>query len=585
MQKENKNTVSFYRIDRSFFPIKYTNKKIIEDIMGKADGFVEEKELVKNKINEFNISMFYSHSDTSYDKWELFFDGILTEGNNTFNIGKTKKYVGNYLSFAFFFEKEEYIFVIGMGKAYTAIDKYIHNDFGFNLLTCLIKADSNLIKQLTANHLAGSTLEDINFFRTSESFLSQDDFGKIFKQAISQLDREALTKLDMNTGDFELPNCIAKASFMLKAGISFSQIANKLLPAIITILSDPTKINFQINKVKEVTKYHPAYSDLKKELLKKIRSNILDFDFFAPDNSTEFFLAQKYSITKYSKTHVINKYENDLTTIEKLQNALNENKILNFKDQREFDVDIDFIFINAQDHEDNNRLKRSFNLLRGLHGEINFKGNIYFWMNGKFWNVDMDFLKDFNERVFENISNEAYRLSETIAFKDFDLTNNMPEGDYNFNHKDLKNFLSLDKKTPNGVEVCDLLYTGATTTYLIHIKKGFDRNIRDLASQILTAARFLSEDRGKNELLEKLYQDKSGNIDLTNHCSLDEFIDKFRNKLVFVFAISADINILDKSQFESNRSNIAKLEIFELLKQFKDFMPMYDLKIINLPTV
>jgi uncharacterized protein (TIGR04141 family) len=578
---DSKNIVSFYKIDRTLFDKKISNADIIKLIIAQADGFKQETQLSILQRNGFNISMFYLHKDIFYSKWESFFATILKDPNDTFNTNSTTKFSGKYLSFVCFFEKSKEIFALCMGKGYIAIEQFIETDFGFNLLTRLIKPESNFLRQLSANHLSGSTFEDANFFRSSESFLSQDDFGKIFKQAISELDKEALKKLGIDLTDLDKANCLAKSSFMLKTGITLEQVTDKVLPALIKNLKSTTKQNFQINKVKVINKHHPTYSNLVETLFEKIRTNFLGFDFFCPEDPLDFFMAEKYSITKYSKPKVFTKGTDDLTNIENVKKILEDENYVDFKDKKTFSTEIEFIKINALDPTDNSVLRRSFSLVRGLHGEIEFKGNKYFWMNGKFWLIDKDFLQYFSDKVFQNINEVSYRkLDHAIPFNKFDVTNDQREDNYNSTQGKLANFINLDKKIPDNVELCDLLYETSDTIYLIHVKKGFDRDVRVLTSQILTAARFLNEDRNKDKYIKKLFVHGKGDP-IT--ISKADFLKKFKKRTIFVFAFAHNKNIFDKTQFSKLDSNIAKLELFELLKDFKKFNPPYDLKIIQLP--
>lgn len=576
-----KNVVSFYRIDNSLFDANLSNSDIIKKIIDQSDGFKKESQLSVNRRNGFNISMYYLHKTVSYAKWESFFSPILKDASDTFNVNPTVKYFGSYLSFVCFFERAKEIFVLCMGKGYLAIEEFIDADFGFNLLTRLIKPESNFLRQLTANHLSGSTFEDANFFRSSESLISQDDFGKIFKQAISELDRAALGKLGINLTDVEKANCLAKSSFMLKTGITLNQITDKILPAVLKILKSSSSSSFQINKVKVIGKYHPLYTDLVKILIEEVRLNFQNFDFFSPEDPLDFFMAERYSVTKYTKQKFFMKGADDLTNIENVEKILKDEDFINFKDKMTFGTEIEYIKINAHDANDNTVLRRGFSLIRGLHGEIKFNGNGFFWMNGKFWQIDKTFLSYFSDKVFQNISELSYRkLDDVIPFKRYDLTNDEQEQDYNSSHGRLAGFINLDKKTPDNVELCDLLFETKETIYLIHIKKGFDRNVRDLTSQVLTAARFLNEDRYKDKYISKLFDYGKGDP-IT--ISKKDFIKKFKKQTVFVFGFVYNKDLFDKKQFAKLSSNIAKLELFELLKEFKKFTPPYNLKIVQLP--
>jgi uncharacterized protein (TIGR04141 family) len=575
---EPKSIVSFYKIDKQLF-LKISEDEIIEKIMENAEEYYPETKFKREVYNNYSIVIYYSHPIIKYNKWEAFFSSVLDDKSDTFsNNGKTK-FVGKYLSFVSFLYNKDDLFALCMGKGYLVIERFIVDNFGFELLTRLIKPDSPLLRQTTANNLSGAIFEDVNVFRSAESFTSQDDFGKIFKQAISELDRDAITMLGMDPNKIESANCMAKSSFMLKTGITLDQVTSQILPALTKIFKKSNSNHFQINKVRIIGKNHSTYDDLKKRLYAEMRKNFLQFDFFSPEDAVSFFTAEKYSVSKYSKKKPFDKSADSITTIEQIYKAIDEDKLLDFNDDRAFAVDIENVMVNAYDDNDKSLLRHQFSIARGMHGEFEFKGNRYFWLNAKFYKIDQDFLKSFNERIFQAISQPAYQIAEKITFEDFDLTNDEQEGDYNSKHTNKINFINLDKKLGSHVELCDLLYEGIDTVYLVHVKKGFDRDIRVLTSQILTAQRFLYEDR--DNYLKAIYDSKKGD---QIRISETQFLDKFTKRIVFVFAFVHEVNIFDKCSFVKLQSNIAKLEILTLLKDFKKFSPPYDLKVIQLPS-
>lgn len=575
---EPKSIVSFYKIDKQLFS-KMSEDEIVEKIMEDAEEYYPETKLKKEVYNNYTVVIYYSHPIIKYNKWEDFFSPVLEDKSDTFSNNGKSKYVGKYLSFVCFLYDENNIYALCMGKGYLVIERFIIDDFGFDLLTKLIKPDSALLRQTTANNLSGVVFEDVNVFRSAESFTSQDDFGKIFKQAISELDRDAITMLGMDPNKIESANCMAKSSFMLKTGITLDQVTSQILPALTKLFKKSNSNHFQINKVRIIGKNHSTYDDLKKKLYAEMRKNFLQFDFFSPEDAVSFFIAEKYSIAKYSKKKIFDKSVESITTIEQIYKAVEEVKLLDFNDDRAFAVDIENVMVNAYDDNNKSLLRHQFSIARGMHGEFEFKGNKYFWLNAKFYKIDQDFLRSFNERVFQAISDSSYQIAEKISFEVFDLTKSEQEGNYNSRHANKINFINLDKKLGSQIELCDLFYEGLDSIYLIHVKKGFDRDIRVLTSQILTAQRFLFEDR--DNYLKAIYDSKKGD---QIRISEAQFVNKFSKRITFVFAFVHEVNIFDKCSFNKLQSNIAKLEILTLLKDFKKFSPPYDLKIIQLPS-
>ncbi|XP_053378851.1 uncharacterized protein LOC128548340 [Mercenaria mercenaria] len=99
--------------------------------------------------------------------------------------------------------------------------------------------------------------------------------------------------------------------------------------------------------------------------------------------------------------------------------------------------------------------------------------------------LDLEKLKELNAR---KKAAHLYMLLEC----------NLNEDDYNAAHTLLNmirpsssdtHILTCDKETPHGIELCDILIYDDRTTYLVHVKDGFDGgSIRDVCSQIRNAA-------------------------------------------------------------------------------------------------
>jgi uncharacterized protein (TIGR04141 family) len=585
-----KQVLTLYKIDTSLFEEGSANE-IVEKIFSEPKGYEKETKIKEELHNGFRVIMYYAHKHSSYEKWKGFFEDVLGEDSDTFtqdsndDSGEKYPFNGSYLSFVcFFIKNEESIFALCMGKGYLMIDRYIENDFGFGVLARLLKPESNFLRSATANHLSGATFEDASFFRFSESFLSQDDFGKIFREAITQLDKESLTKIGLEEEDIDKVNCLAKSSFTLKSSVSFEKLVSNILPKLLELWTHTP--NFEINKVALIGKKHHLYEELDKILCERIRTNFLDFDFFSPDETLQFFTAESYSVSKGGNKEKIERHQDDLTDVVNLEKTLRTGQFLDFTDPISFPADVQSIYVNAYDDGDHSVLRKSFSIKRGLHGELEHNGEKFFWMNGKFWQVDAKFLTSFSDRVFSRISNEMYIAEDNIPFLEFDLTNNQTEANYNSSHASVKDFVCVDKKTPKGVELCDLIYSTENTTYLVHVKKGFERNVRDLTSQILTAARFIHEEtNGNSKQYLKSVRSHGAGEDIKSQMSEQEFLNLFEHKnIVFVFAVASQGDIFDKNSFTAMRSSIAKLEVFELLRDFTKFIPPFGIKIAKLPT-
>lgn len=586
-----KSVLSLYKIDLSKFDKNSSSETIIEKIASNQNVFKKDEKVSTDAYAGYKIEMYYAHASISYEKWKKFFGDLLVDGGNTFNSSNNDNpFHGGYLSFVSFFAKDGNVFALCMGKGYLLINRYIDDSFGFDVLTRIVKPEKSSLISASANYLSGATFENISFFRSAESFLSQDDFGKIYREAISQLDKDELALIGLTEKEIDKVNCIAKSSFTLKSGISLEKLLDDVIPKIISLFKDPAKEGYKVNRVTQISKNHYQYNDLKVSLYEKMRTNFTDFDFYSPTDTAGFFAADKYALLPASKGGEFTKLQDDLTNIENVEKIIKEKGILDFSDASSFHLNIEgSIYVQAY-NENGQVLKEMFSLHRGLHGEFEHENKKYFWMNAKMWEVDEEFLKEFNTRVFGVLNDDFYKLVDEIPLKKFNWNSNANKGEhedvYNKEHKWDDSFLCLDKKTPNGIELCDLLYSTKETTYLIHVKKGFDRSVRDLSSQVVSSARILHStiNTKEKQYLKEVYKFNKG-IDIKGDITEKDFLALFKKKVVYVFAVASKTSFFDIKEFEKIKSNIAKLEAYELCKDFKKFSPPFELKVVQIPNL
>lgn len=565
-QEDQKLVLSIYRIDKDNFDFN-TFSDIVNQIMWWDTDYREEE-----VINDNKMKIYYKEVSSNYKKWNNFFKWKIKEDNFFMSTDtltwEIKIKSSNFLSFICFFEVGNEVFIVSSWKWYILFDRWCDPYFWLNIITRLLDKNSKALKHLMDNSLSWSNFESSFIFRNNESFLSQDDFWKIFKESIAELSEDKLALIWIDSK--KRINCLAKTNFTLKTWISFTNLKNKVLPNIARLLKREPK--FIINQVKEIKKKDQDYPKLLEELFSKMYSNLLDFDFFPPKDVWDFFNASEYKILWKQ----INFESSDLTNIEQINWIIADKKL----SLVEFRQKLETTYINSIDEKWTNILSESFALYRWLHWEIEYQWLHYFWLNGSFWRIEKKFLEDFNEKAFNTLKDNKLDIKNfPLSLKTIWIYEN--EWPYNIRHK--KEFIVLDKKRVHDIEFCDLLYYNNNETFIVHVKRGFDRDIRVLSSQILTWARLLTEVRNwatDNSFFVKLYAKINTDLKITE----DEFIKLFGNdkKIYFILAYTTWNKIKTLDDVKKIRSNIAKLEIFETFKEFKKFSPAFELKIFEI---
>jgi uncharacterized protein (TIGR04141 family) len=183
---------------------------------------------------------------------------------------------------------------------------------------------------------------------------------------------------------------------------------------------------------------------------------------------------------------------------------------------------------------------------------------------------------------------------DTLIAEPFNLKED--EREYNSKFIDQNGMLVFDTITPENIELCDILKYDNEFIHLIHVKKGFNNSIRDLAAQVSIAAKRIMRDRksGYKYITEVELQTKRGSVSKSEYLKklssqsfpmkgLQEIFEKKLDKkigfcLAFIDTAKADRNL--KTNIELFDSNIAKYSLIELRREINSLG--FDFKVIQL---
>jgi len=192
--------------------------------------------------------------------------------------------------------------------------------------------------------------------------------------------------------------------------------------------------------------------------------------------------------------------------------------------------------------------------------------------------IQADFVDDLNKEGKEMLSGV---WEDKLLDDPFDIDKR--EDVYSAGYLGRPGFFMLDTIIADNIELCDLLYHSDDALQLIHIKKGFNNSIRELANQVLLAARRLINDRKSDyryveEIETKLRSGKTSASSLKRQMAAQTLPTKnltelFRGKrdhqiifcLAFVDKAASPRSIKDK--LEDFDSNIAKYSLIALKKE------------------
>ncbi len=555
----------------------------------KQNGY-EKQKLKRNIKNEnFTFSLFYLNKKSN-PPWKTFFEKIVGE--------KQKIITTSRISEGFVFlllkknqsnKKDNFFYAFTGGIGHFAIKDFIEPDFGIKILLRMINSTDKVLRAVKENSLMGNILGESKYFRTSSSFYESENFGKIYQEMIANLDNSILTNLNLDKKDFfNNSYCVAKSSFKINKSLTFNEILDLVQSLHKLYKQEKIKIK-EINSIKQlnpkkdkeiINKLNDKKATKLFELFKgKNLQNFSDFD-ICHKEFEKFLTSTKFKL-------IVNKLECELeqidlkTVFEKLKKDFKIPKNIN---KESFINKLHKLKIVSLD-SDNNELTKDY-FLNHLSTEIQINKNYYFLMNGNWYYVIDNFIEELNTQC-KNIINENFIKHEDL-FGDVkwnkdkrNKTNGYEnEKDFNNNFSKKGDYLVLDRVTPENIEPCDILKWDENNLYLIHVKKGFNQNMRDLccqvyisAKRIFQASKTLKEQNGKNtdnNYIEKVFNDFKKSRNYTSKITQNEFKELFKKNLIFVIAVlDTAKGKRELKNIEQFNSNIAKFSLRNLYRDLK----------------
>lgn len=588
MTEKAKMPVSFYQVgtnfigDDSFDEVVDTMKRLIN---AHSQKFVEQK-LSKADLGEFKVRVFHA-TNISAPKWRSFIREIVTDDSPIKSCQNTTQ------SFLLFVGHKDRIFAVTGGAGFFAVDQFVSQTFGIDVITRLIDKTTPVIKSLENRGVTGTLMAQAKYFRADSRLSDESQFGQIYKAVRAELDKKILTSVfGFRPADLkrEVSGCLAKNSFKINKSLGYDDFF-RIVGNLNSLLDKPA--NFTINSVEQISKKKsPTLIRNLDETLISLLYNSCEKD-EEPDFDFTHWEIDKYVQAAYYKITIdkdVFEFYDRPTLLQILRKLKTKDRLL-MHDEYEFKCSV--LDQRLQSINEDGVLLTQGTVLSHLHGEIFFDGRSYFIIDGEWYRVSAGFANELNDEL--KLFLEQH-WDETIIDLPFDHNND--EGVYNSSFIGKPGILVFDTIVPENIEPCDLLKYDANSICLIHVKKGFNNMIRDLASQIKLAAKRLQHDRKHDfayiTALEDLVKEgRKSSSELKRRLAgqsfppggLSELFKGVRDKQIcfcLAFVDTVDKPRKLKDNLTSFRSNIAKYSLLELIKEINAMG--FDFKIVQLPT-
>lgn len=397
------------------------------------------------------------------------------------------------------------IYIFTSSHAFTYFIPFIDEDFALTVASKLVTWKVKYEKSIS---ITWETLTSDLIYRGLKGFSKFENLWKVVKGFVWEVDRNKSNKIM----DLVIPSnkkyfCEIWNSFSLRMSLSFDDLLRLISDLDILYLEGEQEDDYQDFQMLE--KINPRFHT-NKPLIKELKENISKtiYEYYKNDSGSYIDFFEMVHPTEFVKFIETTSYE-----IQFEWHNTTEEWILNLKKIIDHIRDVnpslsldnfskgleEWITFYWMDGESNptwiESVKKS--ILRYIVCEFTFNGNVYFVVNGDFYIVKNDFIDVLNSDLCDELVEHNIYLDSSVESKLKEWNQWLQDTEHKYNKEYLwvSDFIVLDKVFYKNIEFCDIHYSQWNDSYLFHVKKWFDWDMRVLSEQVLMSSLMLSEYR------------------------------------------------------------------------------------------
>lgn len=589
---EIKFNLKVFLINKNHFELKEkNNKEIIEIITSnhKRSLHAEDADfdVVKPNLNnlieeDFEFYTYCYNQTKTQDYWRLF----LPE-----ELGKDQDFDVIEFSYVLFTIYKSNIYCSVGGSGFKVIQSYMDINFGIDFYQHFAKPSEDILLKVLTRGVAGNIAQKDNTFNYDQRISESLEYSEI-PQKIKIVIREELKKgifknlkLDGDKDVMEIGSY-----FALRKKLNFEEL-KQLIKIIDEIRKD--KSNYVQLTLFSRVEDSKIISELDNDLMEKIANDVVLHNTPADLNQLNDDIIEMVNSRKLEKF-----YECDEFKVRFKKTWSKNDRIVN--DRRNLYKECtNHIFQNIEDINDRFKIKGKFydlNVIGLINGkdstfgtfyshiicELTSKSKKYFRIDANWYYLDNRFLEQIKKDAISTYSENKLELDLLKKWK-----TGWDEDKYNLKHKK-KGYYVLDKLIKDNIELCDILILKEKKIYFVHVKDGFNTQMRNLYIQIILSAKRLWNDlynnTGSSYLVQTLKKyNKKYPDNKIDEKSILEGILKEEYKIEFVMAYrnysysgNTDIEKINLSQ-----SNIAKYSLVQTVREMRNYR-RFGIKVIDI---
>lgn len=410
------------------------------------------------------------------------------------------------------------------------------------------------ITALDSNTLSSIVHSSKTIYSNEVDFIDVTELDTIYKEITGRLNDIGIVKKIINNDE-------TKKSSIKVIGKNYIQFSNSMnLNDLLHLLSllnayNYNQISDSFNLISPIdNKTCKSIIDRNnKAVIEKMFDTIKKGDTFCFDlfhkNTNDFITATEY-IVENKKRDLIS--EEEIRPWEFIKNAYDA-----YLDGKDYDYNSfeSFIYSSKIISKNEERVITSEKILNHISGEIEINDHSYFVFYGNYYSITQSYTERLNESLTQKLSIERTTDKIKTLWKKDDK-----EDDFNRNASNNEGYIHIHKVKPDYIEFADLIKQEGNDMYIVHVKDGFDDDMRALDRQVELSIHKLMDLRNKNnsKFMKKLYENAKKNKEARN------ITEDFKTEESFIKAMKeCDIHYIiairpPKKNLLENKSNIAK---------------------------
>ncbi len=552
---KNTKTHNIFLIDRNRLPgVNGTPAPSIEDVLATLMSADDKYELqtLKPGINTggFSVSLYFRGDDNYQSKFSSFCKPFIAEDQQAVT------FYPRSASSVLFIWNDTHIYAVTTGQGFRMIEAYSLPKFG--LVVASIFEEKFKITSLDSNAMSSIVHSTKTVYSNEIDFIDVSALDTVFKEVTGRLKDASKVRSLLNleaTSKKQSMKVTAKNFVQFSSALNFDGLLHLLM-----IIDGYDFENYQdrFNLIAPINaKKHDAVISANNDaVIETMYAAIgagreLPFDLFHEDTAT-YISADTYvfydsvSGTEYASS-------DDYASTGAISTAYTAYLDGNPDTPAAFNTFVHDVNIRADKGDD--ICVTDAPLLQHISGEIQVTGKNYFIFYGKYYLLSESYRDRLNDSLQGKLRKEfqTYEIkTQWSPGKDEDWFNEMVSTQEDYIH--------LHKVKPDYIEFADLLKFDNETLTIVHVKDGFDCDMRALDRQVeLSVTKIMDIKHFNNEsYLRTLYTKASahtvGKNITTVFSTVDEFLECVKDKPIrYIIAIRpANKTLLD------NASNIAK---------------------------